>query len=429
MADMLKYHTKAVGVTFEGRQAVLSVMKGDEKLRVVRQLDNEYDKNAVAIEAEVPNAEGVLEWLPVGYIAKDKNEQIARSLDAGIPVSITIGGITGGKNGNSYGMNIALEYAKAPAKAVVKEEEKPAEPVVTKKQTIAVLEHILKAVGGTVPESHVEPAETIKYNSRLLGKSIELNVVNGHKRLEGYLSGSKFPDQFYKSFDDDRDRILDGMVAKSGAPREDIEAMWDLNRDASTGYGTAVHAALENYDTNYDMGEKLRSQVKKPTKKNPAGVMGPNKALSKNPFIKKIVEDFQKKYGGSYNRFCEEFIWDPEFKLCGSVDRIKVVDLKKKVIRIQDYKTDGDIHEKTYQKVDSIFYPLTQGDTPKLGKELLDLHWLQLSFYAFILQRAGWTVEGLDIFWLNPEKLVKGVNAWEEFSHDVIDIMPALITA
>ena len=62
-----------------------------------------------------------------------------------------------------------------------------------------------------------------------------------------------------------------------------------------------------------------------------------------------------------------------------------------------------------------------------MGKELLDYHWLQLSFYAFILQRAGWTVEGLDIYWLNGERLVKGENPWEEFSHDVIDISKAII--
>ena len=60
------------------------------------------------------------------------------------------------------------------------------------------------------------------------------------------------------------------------------------------------------------------------------------------------------------------------------------------------------------------------------GKELLDLHWLQLSFYAYILKQYGYTVEGLDVYWLNPNKLVTGENAWEEFSHDVIDISKAL---
>ena len=65
-----------------------------------------------------------------------------------------------------------------------------------------------------------------------------------------------------------------------------------------------------------------------------------------------------------------------------------------------------------------------------MGNELLDLHWLQLSFYAFILKTKGWTTEGLDIYWLNPEKLVKGDNEpWHEYSHDVVDITEALVKA
>jgi hypothetical protein len=108
-------------------------------------------------------------------------------------------------------------------------------------------------------------------------------------------------------------------------------------------------------------------------------------------------------------------------KLCGSIDRLQIVDRKKKIVRIQDYKTDGNIHEKKYQLSDSPFKKV-------MGNELLDLHWLQLSFYAFILSLKGWKVEGLDIFWLNPEKLVKGdAEPWEKYSSDVIDISEVLI--
>ena len=252
------------------------------------------------------------------------------------------------------------------------------------------------------------------YKSVLLNKSIELTVHNGHRRLEGYLSGSKFPEKFYAPFD--LQNILNAIVNKFGVAAIDVSNMWKINNEASTGYGTAIHAALENYDRNFELGDKIKS-VKEFKKK--AAEIGPNKALSKNPFLKKIVEDFHEKFGGDYVRYNEEFIWDEELKLCGSVDRIKVIDEAKKIIRIQDYKTDGDIHDKKYQLADSPF-------KADMGNELLDLHWLQLSFYAYILQRAGYTVEGLDIFWLNPNKLIKGENAWEEFSHDVIDIKKGL---
>ena len=410
MGRAVRYNSKIVGVTFEGRQAVLSTLKGEESIRVRREADNEYDNRAVAVDAYMEVRKGMSEWLPVGYIANDKNKQIAAVLDAGGEVNIKMSGITGGGDKN-YGMNILLAYDE-----VSKTKFKP-----SKAQTEGVLEFLLEAIKGQ-GDANKGVKET--YVSRLIGKSIELTVLNGHKRVEGYTGGSSFPDAFYETFD--KEKIIKGIVAKHDVDGKLIEAMWNMNRDASTGYGTAIHAVMENFDINHEMGHKIRKVEKKPTKKQPEPVMGPNKALSKNPFLKKIVEDFHKKFGGDYIRFNEEFIWDQELCLCGSVDRIKVIDLKNRVIRIQDYKTDGNIHEKKYQLTTSPFYPLTQGDNPIMGKELLDLHWLQLSVYAFILQRAGWTIEGLDIYWLNPKKLAKGVNAWDEFSHDVIDITPGL---
>jgi hypothetical protein len=203
--------------------------------------------------------------------------------------------------------------------------------------------------------------------------------------------------------------------------------MWAINSDVSTNFGNSIHYAMENYDRNHVLGEKVRNYVQKPTKKNPEGVLSANKALNRNPFLQKIVNDFHELFGGDYVRFNEEFIWDKGLKLCGSVDRIKVIDLKKRIIRIQDFKTDADINEKKYQLVDSPFYALTQGENPVMGKTLLDYHWLQLSFYAFILQRAGWKVEGLDVYWVNGEKLSKGENPWEEFSHEVIDITDVIL--
>lgn len=418
MSKLFKYNSKLVGVTFEGRQAVISTLKGDEPLRVRREADNEYDPNAVAVDVKVGE-----ELLPIGYIAKDKNLEIAKSLDAGIPVEIKLASLTGG-NGKSFGVNIELQYQEAPktttvAKPVtdVKTVEKP-----TKAQMQSVLAYLTQVVDASGVKKTVEPK---MYNSVLIGQNIELQEVNGHKRLEGYTSGSQFPEQFFAPFEEEQ--ILEAMVKKYGVKAEDLKAMWAINSEVSTGYGTAIHAALENYDRNFVLGEKVRNYVKKPTKANPEGVLSANKALNRNPFLQKIVNDFHELFGGDYVRFNEEFIWDKGLKLCGSVDRIKVIDLKKRIIRIQDFKTDADIHETKYQLVNSPFYALTQGENPTMGKELLDYHWLQLSFYAFILQRAGWKVEGLDVYWVNGEKLAKGENPWEEFSHEVIDITDVIL--
>lgn len=416
MSKLFKYNSKLVGVTFEGRQAVISTLKGDEPLRVRREADNEYDPNAVAVDVNVGE-----ELLPIGYIAKDKNLEIAKSLDAGIPVEIKLASLTGG-NGKSFGVNIELQYNEAPKDAPVKQ----VEAVKTvEKPTKAQMQSVLAYLTQVVDASGKKTVEPTMYNSVLLGKNIEIQEVNGHKRLEGYLSGSKFPEQFYSEFNS-KD-ILEAIKKKHGLSDKEIEAikaMWDINGLSSTNFGNAIHYAMENYDRNFSLGDKIKSVKKFKTKPDEIGA---NKALNRNPVLKKIVESFHEKFGGDYIRFNEEFIWDKGLKLCGSVDRIKVVDLKKRIIRIQDFKTDADIHDTKYQLTTSPFYHLTQGENPVMGKELLDYHWLQLSFYAFILQRAGWKVEGLDVYWVNGEKLANGENPWEEFSHDVIDITAVIV--
>lgn len=416
--DAIHYNSKLVGVTFEGRQEVIKVLTGSEELRVRREADNAYDKNAVAVDVKFGEV-----WAPIGYIAKDKNADIAATLDAGKEVFIAIASLTGGGE-KSYGVNTEIEFSKV--KAVKKVEVEEAAPVA--ETTVDYKEMLNAALSGL---GLIAPAKkTAKYTSRLIGKTTEVTITNGHVSLPGYLSGSAFPKKFYAEFNQEEmlQKIVDkhypkANEAKQQALKDALTAMWALNRDASTGYGTAIHAALENYDTYHLLGEKTKKVEVLKTKTN----VGPNKALSRNPFLKKIVEDFHKLFGGDYIRLNEQFIWTHEEQLCGSIDRVKVVDADKKVIRIQDFKTDGDIHEKTYQLTESPFYKLTQGKTPKMGKELLDLHWLQLSFYAYILTKYyGYTVEGLDVYWLNPDKLIKGENAWEEFSHDVIDIEKGL---
>ena len=406
----IHYNSKLVGVTFEGRQDVIKVLNGDELIRVRREADNKYDKNAVAVDVQFGE-----DWAPIGYIAKDKNEDIAAALDAGKEVFIGIASLTGGGD-KSYGVNTEIEYTKVKRTEAVKAEETAVAETPDYK---TMLSEALQGLGIVSTGNKSE-----KYVSRLLGKSTTVTVApGGHVSLPGYLSGSKFPDKFYEEFntDDAIDRILTAYYPKAtDGKKADIKAalleMWDLNRVASTGYGTAIHAALENYDRFYKLGDKTKKVQVLKTKTN----VGPNKALSKNPFLAKIVTDFHDKFGGDYIRLNEQFIWTHEEKLCGSIDRVKVIDSEKKIIRIQDFKTDGDIHEKKYQIKESVF-------KKEMGNELLDLHWLQLSFYAYILTKYyGYTVEGLDVYWLNPNKLVKGENAWEEFSHDVIDIEKGL---
>jgi len=106
MTKTTKYHSKIVGVTFEGRQDVLKTLKGDEQLRVRREPNNEYDPRAVAVDALTDD-----DWLPIGYISKD-NSDISKLLDEGKDVNIKIAEITGGGEKKSLGVNIEIEHEK-----------------------------------------------------------------------------------------------------------------------------------------------------------------------------------------------------------------------------------------------------------------------------------------------------------------------------
>lgn len=400
----LNYKSKIVGVTFEGRQEVIKELTKDSIIRVRREPDNEFDAKAVAVDALIKEhypgvADSDGEWLPIGYIAADKNKDIAESIDAGKEVMIRIASLTGGdrdKKGKvkSYGVNIELDYEKV---------EKPVEVGEQPANYKSMLHDALVGLGV------IEPPTVEKYRSRVLGRIVQVVKNGGHISIPGFMSGSKFPERFYQPFPDD---IKKKMAEKFDVEESDIQAMWDLQGEASTSFGTSIHAAMENYDKHRKLGDKMKEVKKYKTKPT---YYGPNKALSKNPFLKKLVEDFHELFGGDYIRLNEEFIWDIDEGLCGSIDRIKVIDADKRIIRIQDFKTDGDVHEKKYQLTTSPF----KGE---VADTLLGYHWFQLSFYAYILKKYGYTVEGLDVYWVNPEKLVKGENPWEEYSHDVIDI-------
>lgn len=403
--DIVSYHSKLVGVTFEGRQDIIKMLKGDEPLRFRREKDNPYDACAVAVDVEVAET-----WQPIGYIAKDKNRELAKYMDMGWgEPQISISGLTGG-DGKSLGVNVHISYEK------VKDESTPiSEPQNAKKAELTVgsaedrvvmsPEDKLKAILEIASESEE------LYTSKVTGKSIYLKVVDGHKRLDNFLSGSKFPSLHFAEFP--KEDVISNMCRAYDIEPEHLLAMWEGHGLASRSFGTGIHAAMEVYDTYRALGEKTRKKARG------KGPQGPNRALSKNPFLYKVVDDFHAKFGGPQVVLSEQFVWLEDERLCGTIDRLKVLDPDKRIVRIQDFKTDANIHEKKDVREDSPFKGAVE--ETKLG-----YHTLQLSFYAYILKRHGYTVEGLDLYWLNPEKLASGENAWEEYSREVIDITKGL---
>ena len=375
----VNYHSKIVGTTFENRQDILAHLEGSESLRVRREPENQYDPRAVAVDVDIKG-----KWYPVGYIAKDKNKDIAEALDAGREVEIKLSEVTGGDKGKNLGMNICLKY----------EKDDP-EPI----------SDATNDSGASEGPSTTNLKNPTVYKSKVLGREITVGVDNGHIYLPHYMSGSRFPRKFFKQFtDEDKERVLDYYEREKDVKRDEVEATWDMKADIATGYGTAVHAAMELYYNYHKVGDRIK------------GKDGVNKAFSKNPFFAHIVKTFVEDLGPG-NYLAEQFIWHEGLRFCGAIDLLEVVD--KNTVIVHDFKTNDSVTKRVYQEKDSPFKK--DVDNTQLGE-----YWLQLSFYAYILKQYGINTKELQIHHLDPERLVQGKRPWVHYTHDVVDISKAL---
>lgn len=256
-------------------------------------------------------------------------------------------------------------------------------------------EFVINEVAKNLPGAKIEALKDIS------GVVVQW-LPDSHKYLDDYLSGSAFSHKFIREFP--RDRISGAISAKSGIPQEEIISMWELNAEASTSLGTSIHAALELFGRYYDTSIAIKGTLES--------------VEHKNPFLRSIQKLFFKGREQESANY-EVFVANEKEKLCGFIDRLVVVDSKKKIVRVQDYKTNPNI-----SKPKEILAPFkTIVDPTELGA-----YWLQLSFYAYILQTKGYTVEGLDIFNIVPEVNDSGAIELKlyEYEHDVIDISEAL---
>lgn len=375
----VNYYSKIVGTTFENRQDILAHLEGNEDLRVRREPENQYDPRAVAVDVNIKG-----KWYPVGYIAKDKNKDIAEALDAGREVEIKISEVTGGDKGKNLGMNICLKYEKDDPEHVSDAKNDP-------------------AASQTPQEANLKNPTV--YKSKVLGREITVGVDNGHIYLPHYMSGSRFPCKFFKQFtDEDKERVLDYYEREKDVKREDVEKTWEMKADIATGYGTAAHAALELYYGYNKIGDKIK------------GKDGVNKAFSKNSFFAHIVKCAVEDLGPG-NYLPEQFIWHEGFRFCGAIDLLQVID--KNTVIIHDWKSNDSVTKRVYQEKDSPFKK--DVDNTQLGE-----YWLQLSFYAYILKQYGINTKELQIHHLDPERLVSGKRPWVHYTHDVVDISKAL---
>lgn len=262
--------------------------------------------------------------------------------------------------------------------------------------------------GKVLPQLHADGAspvattKLVELTSPINGETVLFDAVNHiytNKFGQKFVSGSEFAGRFSPEFN--ADFIVPKMEAKYGVPGTEIKNMWEANADASRSLGDAIHKALELYGKYENIGLALDKDKKSDEKKW--------SHIHNHPILNLAVGAFFQGRADERAMY-EVFVVNNEALLCGSIDRLLVTG--DKTCRVQDFKTNSDIHKKGSPKY--LSEPFADMENTTLNE-----YWLQLSFYAHLLALAGWTVQGLDIFHFNG-------TSWDKYTSPVLDISKAL---
>lgn len=185
---------------------------------------------------------------------------------------------------------------------------------------------------------------------------------------------------FIKDFEEqfDAERMSASCAGKWGVGQEELLAMWNSNGEVAAGFGTAVHAVMEHFFTYKKLGATVQTAAGKDK----------NAAMPNHPFLQSLINSLElvRLDGEAYQEACISCV---KKGICGLVDDLFIVDRKKKICRIRDYKiTFNILVDKKEMKAPFAY----------LGKNKLAKNFLQLSFYGYLMTLSGWTVEGIDIF-------------------------------
>jgi hypothetical protein len=336
-SNLTSYFLRLVGVSFEGRQDVISLMNGDEQLRFRREPENQYDTNAVAIDAFVYHEADSKEWLPIGYISKDKNKELAEALTEGREANIKLSGITGGGD-KSFGVNVYIEYQKK------------------LRTTRTPNAELVKDFFGN----------EIFYDDKLHEYTNALGEV--------YLSGSA-----YASNDDfDAEHWAKYAVeAYKLHPdaKQKIKDMWECNGEASRNFGSALHKAIELYGTYHELADIIDMDLKKGTRKRIDKRTEKNSALSKLPYLKKVELKFFTKSRLKETAYYEVLVVDHKNKRAGRIDRLVL--LPDGSYEVRDLKTNNKISvadKRDHTKQLSFYADLLLANGCTLGSNPIGVH-------------------------------------------------------
>jgi hypothetical protein len=207
-----------------------------------------------------------------------------------------------------------------------------------------------------------------------------------------YLGGSTFAGRYKRPFEA---KIIAGKMAeKNGVDPGKILDMWKLNAEASSTFGTSVHAALQLYGEYLELSKAVKNG-------------SDESALTSNPVLRPIVEAFFTDERKQEKAFYEEFVADAKNLRCGLIDRLTVDE--DGGLFVEDFKTNADV-----AKPETILEPF-RGVVPSTT---LGIYFLQLSYYGTVLAAHGRLIRGLRVHhWTGSE--------WVTHESPMIDLTPA----
>lgn len=206
---------------------------------------------------------------------------------------------------------------------------------------------------------------------------------------EVYMSGSKYAAE--EPFDGDY--WASEFVTKYGLKEEDkqkILSMWECNGNASSSFGTALHAAIELYGTYRDLADIIDIDQKTNKRKKLDAKTEKNSALSKLPYLKDVVSEFFTPERLAEKARYEVLVVDHKNKRAGRIDRL--VQLEDGSFEIRDMKTNNKILKKerdTYGKQLSFYADILIANGAKLGPNPIMLHhWVDNTWKDIKLEKV-----------------------------------------
>ena len=326
----MTYQFQIAGITFRIKDNVaIASMRPSGECSIEREPDNKFDKNALRV---------MLEGQHIGYIPSDKaqggkDEPLVQGI---INTLLTAGGK----------FKVGVDSYCYKDKAGFNNDHMGVLGAIT-----LVLTTDGSEVKKAAPKAAAKP-EFVRMKS-FNEKGVEVDFYPGpHKYIyngKRLKSVTQLVSKMYKPFN--KAMVAANCEKSWGMPAADIVDMWNINGEAASNFGSALHSLLENYQK---YGER---------------------ALPKMPVLRSIVESFP---WDDCKVRTEVLITSVKRGLCGLCDRLT---LKGGVYQVCDYKFNvgaTDVKSSLKNKV----YPGLQAT--KVGKYVV-----QTSVYAAMLAESG----------------------------------------